>query len=74
MDSWQRLSRGVDCPLCAPRAAIADNLYRIRALASCTLYLVRDQRYRGACRAIYDPRHVNRLDELSASEWQVLAQ
>jgi len=26
-----------------------------------------------ACRAIYDPRHVNRIDELSAGEWQVLA-
>jgi diadenosine tetraphosphate (Ap4A) HIT family hydrolase len=73
MDAWQRLSRGMGCPLCAPRADFGDGLYRVRQLSSCTLYLTRDQRYRGACRAIYDPRHVNRIDELSLAEWQRLA-
>lgn len=73
MDSWQKLSRGIDCPLCAPRADFSDSVYRVRKLPSCTLYLARDQRFRGACRAIYDPRHVNRIDELSAAEWQQLA-
>jgi len=73
MDAWERLRRGIDCPLCAPRADFDESLYRVRQLASCTLYLARDQRYRGTCRAIYDPRHVNRIDELSALEWQQLA-
>ncbi len=73
MDPWQALSRGIDCPLCMPRRTVGESLFPVRQLDSCTLYLVRDQRYRGACRAIYDPRHVNRIDELSAREWQVLA-
>jgi diadenosine tetraphosphate (Ap4A) HIT family hydrolase len=73
MDAWRQLSRGIDCPLCAPRADFSETLYRVRKLASCTLYLVRDQRFRGACRAIYDLRHVNRIDELSAGQWQQLA-
>jgi len=73
MDTWHQLSRGIDCPLCLPQRVVGESLYRVRQLDSCTLYLVRDQRYRGACRAIYDPHHVNRIDELSAGEWQVLA-
>lgn len=73
-DAWERRRRGSDCPLCARRADFDRNVYRVRRLTSCTLYLARDQRYRGACRAIYDPRHVNRIDELSAAEWQQLAQ
>jgi diadenosine tetraphosphate (Ap4A) HIT family hydrolase len=73
MDTWQALSRGIDCPLCTPRRAIGESLYPVRQLEACSLYLVRDQRYRGACRAIYDPRHVNRIDELSLQEWQILA-
>ncbi|HEX4051603.1 MAG TPA: HIT family protein [Steroidobacteraceae bacterium] len=73
-DVWHRLSGGTDCPLCVPRAEFDANVYRVRQLTSCTLYLARDQRYRGACRAIYDRRHVNRIDELTAAEWQQLAQ
>lgn len=74
MDTWERLSRGTDCPLCAPRDDLSAGLYRVRRLASCTLYLARDQRFHGTCRAIYDRRHVNRIDELTAGEWQELAQ
>jgi diadenosine tetraphosphate (Ap4A) HIT family hydrolase len=74
MDAWEQLSRGVDCPLCAPRADFDASVYRVRQLSSCTLYLARDQRYRGTCRAIYDRRHVNRIDELTAAEWQQLAE
>lgn len=73
-DAWERRRRGIDCPLCAPRADFDDSVYRVRQLSSCTLYLARDQRYRGCCRAIYDPRHVNRIDELSAREWLQLAE
>lgn len=73
-NGWESLRSGRDCPLCAPRADFDESVYRVRQLASCTLYLARDQRYRGTCRAIYDQRHVNRIDELTAAEWQQLAQ
>jgi diadenosine tetraphosphate (Ap4A) HIT family hydrolase len=73
MDDWENLRRGSGCPLCAPRAELSDSVYLVRRLTSCTLYLARDQRYRGACRAIYDLRHVTRIDELTAPEWQQLA-
>jgi len=74
MRVWERLRSGIDCPLCSPRAEFDANLYRVRQLSSCTLYLARDQRYRGTCRAIYDGRHANRIDELTAAQWQQLAQ
>ena len=73
MDAWESLRRGSGCPLCAPRADFSDEVYRVRRLSSCTLYLARDQRFRGSCRVIYDLRHVSRIDELSAGEWQQLA-
>lgn len=73
MDVWQRLSRGIGCPLCLPRAEFDENVFRVRQLSCCTLYLARDQRYRGTCRAIYDRRHVNRIDELTVAEWLELA-
>jgi len=73
MDGWLRMKAGIGCPLCAPRPAFSDSLYRVCRLAASTLYLARDQTYRGACRLIFDPRHVNRIDELSAGEWQQLA-
>lgn len=73
MSNWQRLSQGIDCPLCAPRPDFSDSVFLVRKLQACTLYLARDQTYRGACRVIFDPRHVNRIDELQPHEWHALA-
>ncbi|HLK71125.1 MAG TPA: HIT family protein [Steroidobacteraceae bacterium] len=73
MATWDDLSRGRHCPLCRPRVELSNGLYLVRQLTSCTLYLARDQRYRGTCRAIYDLRHVNRIDELTEPEWRQLA-
>ena len=45
----------------------------VRALSIATLYLSREQTYRGSCVLIFDPRHVTRIDELSRAEWAAFA-
>jgi len=53
-----------DCGLCRP----AGDEYRrpIAGLAVSTLFLKRDQRYRGACVLVYAAGHVASIDRLSA--------
>jgi methyltransferase (TIGR00027 family) len=38
-----------------------------------SLYLTKNQTYRGQCQLIFDSRHVARLDQLSQPEWTLLA-
>jgi diadenosine tetraphosphate (Ap4A) HIT family hydrolase len=38
-----------------------------------SLYLSTNQTYRGHCQLVFDPRHVARLDELSADEWKAMS-
>jgi diadenosine tetraphosphate (Ap4A) HIT family hydrolase len=68
-DNWQQLRAGKDCPFDSPRPE--SNRYRdkIETLTTSTLYLERDQTYRGYCLLIFDPRHSTRPDELSREEW-----
>jgi diadenosine tetraphosphate (Ap4A) HIT family hydrolase len=73
-DAFDRLRSGAGCPLCAPRPAFNEHVYFAGKLAASSLYLTRDQTYRGRCLLVYDTRHVSRLDELELPEWQVLAQ
>jgi len=44
-------------------------MYFVRKLSVATLYLSREQTYRGACLLIYDTEHAIRIDQLSADEW-----
>lgn len=62
--SWPDLRAGKGCPLCAPRPAISEFSYFVCRLAVSSLYLARNQAYRGACTLVYDPAHVTRLSEL----------
>jgi len=41
----------------------------VAPLAISTLYLFRDQRFRGYCLLIFDARHASSLDELSEEEY-----
>jgi diadenosine tetraphosphate (Ap4A) HIT family hydrolase len=72
-DNWEQLRAGVDCPLCVPRPDVNEHVFLVRRLAVSSLYLTRDQTYRGRCVLLYDLRHVNRLDALELDQWQVLA-
>lgn len=62
---WFELKEGSDCPLCAPRPEINEYHYFICKLSVSSLYLARNQAYRGTCAIVFDPTHVTRLGELS---------
>jgi len=66
---WDAKVLGVGCPLCAPRAERNDEWDFVAKLGIASLYLARNQTYRGQCLLIFDPRHAARPDELSAAEW-----
>src|SRR5262249_7333150 len=66
---WQSLIAGVDCPLCAPRPDDSSAWTRVAALGSSTLYLDRNQTYRGHCQLVFDPRHVVGLENLTGEEF-----
>jgi diadenosine tetraphosphate (Ap4A) HIT family hydrolase len=68
--SWESLIRGVDCPLGSPRAASNDHWDFVRTLSVSSLYLAKNQTYRGQCLLIFDLRHAARPDQLSVDEWQ----
>src|SRR5215471_304355 len=70
---WQARVRGVECPLDAPRPPSNEHWDLIATLSISSLYLAKNQTYRGQCQLIFDPRHVARLDQLTPDEWIRLA-
>jgi len=70
---WDALVRGVECPLDAPRPGSNEHWDLVAALSVSSLYLSRNQTYRGHCQLIFDPRHVARLDQLSVEEWRAFS-
>ena len=67
--SWEQLAQGQNCPFDAPRAASTDSWEQIASLDVSTLYLAKNQAYRGHCILVLDLRHATRPDQLSAAEW-----
>lgn len=57
------------CPFDAPRADSNEHWDLIVPLSISSLYLSTNQTYRGYSLLIFDPRHVTRLDQLTAQEW-----
>ena len=72
MDAWRRLAAGVDCPFDAPRAGSTDEWERVATLACSSLYLPKNQTYRGHCILVLDLRHASRPDQLTRAEWRSL--
>ena len=70
---WDVLERGVDCPMDAPRPAATEHSDLVSVLSVSSLYLSKNQTYRGHCQLIFDPRHATRLDQLSAEEWRAFS-
>ena len=66
---WEAKVRGASCPLDAPRADSNAEWDLVAPLSISSLYLAKNQTYRGQCLLIFDPRHAARPDELSATEW-----
>jgi ATP adenylyltransferase len=59
----------ITCPLCPPRPASSPHALEIAPLSISTLYLNRDQRFRGYCLLTFDARHATGLEELSPGEY-----
>jgi diadenosine tetraphosphate (Ap4A) HIT family hydrolase len=68
-DRWSALVQGVECPLDAPRAETNQHWDLVAALSISSLYLTKNQTYRGHCQLIFDARHAARPDQLSGREW-----
>lgn len=73
MSSWHARVAGEGCPLDAPRPDTTAEWDFVARLSISSLYLARNQTYRGQCQLIFDPRHVARLDQLSLDEWAAFA-
>ncbi len=71
--TWEARAAGAGCPLDAPRPETSDHWDLVATLSVSSLYLNRNQTYRGQCQLIFDPRHVARLDQLTRQEWQSLS-
>jgi methyltransferase (TIGR00027 family) len=70
---WAALVAGAGCPLDAPRPSSNEHWDLVGRLTVSSLYLTKNQTYRGQCQLIFDPRHVARIDQLSRAEWSSLA-
>ncbi|HJU72537.1 MAG TPA: HIT domain-containing protein [Gemmatimonadaceae bacterium] len=66
---WDALLQGTECPLCSPRADDTAFWMKIGTLRVSTLYLDRNQTYRGHCQLVFDPRHTVGLESLSRDEF-----
>ncbi len=73
MSTWSARVAGEGCPLDAPRPDTTDQWDLVARLSVSSLYLAKNQTYRGQCQLVFDPRHVARLDQLSSGEWAALA-
>jgi diadenosine tetraphosphate (Ap4A) HIT family hydrolase len=71
--NWDALVAGQGCPFDAPRAESTEHWDLVGALAVSSWYLPQNQMYRGHGILVFDPRHVTRLDDLTADEWRAYA-
>src|SRR5262245_39186442 len=62
-------SAPTSCPLCLPRPEYSDHWLLVAKLSSSTLYLDRNQTYRGHCQLIYDGAHIEGLESLSPEDF-----
>jgi diadenosine tetraphosphate (Ap4A) HIT family hydrolase len=60
------------CALCAPRPDDSPHWLKVARLGVSTLYLDRNQTYRGHCQLVFDDRHVEGLEQLQAGEHEAL--
>ena len=69
-DTWRNLAAGIDCPFDAPRAGSTDHWQHVATLECSSLYLPKNQTYRGHCILVLDLRHASRPDQLTRQEWR----
>jgi diadenosine tetraphosphate (Ap4A) HIT family hydrolase len=72
-DDWDARVSGTACPLCAPRPDSNDHWDLLAVLSASSLYLAKNQTYRGQCQLTFDRRHAARLDQLTADEYDAFS-
>jgi diadenosine tetraphosphate (Ap4A) HIT family hydrolase len=70
---WQTMLDGAGCPMDAPRPDTNAYWDLVAPLASSTLYLSKNQTYRGHCQLMFDGRHACRADQLTREEWRAFS-
>lgn len=68
-ESWDESRSGSRCHLCEPREPNNEDRLEIASLSISTLYLFRDQRFRGYSLLTFNQRHATALEELSDAEY-----
>ena len=66
---WQRLAGGAGCEMDAPRPESSEHADLVAPLSVSSLYLAKNQTYRGQCQLVFDRRHAARLDQLTEDEY-----
>jgi diadenosine tetraphosphate (Ap4A) HIT family hydrolase len=67
---WEDLMAGRNCPLCRPREDSNAFSVKVAKLSVSTLYLDRNQVYRGYAILVFGGRHVTGIEHLTAQEYQ----
>ena len=67
---WESLVSGAGCWMDAPRPPSNEYWDLVAPMSVSSLYLPKDQTYRGQCTLMFDLRHAARPDQLSAEEWR----
>jgi diadenosine tetraphosphate (Ap4A) HIT family hydrolase len=67
--AWEALVDGAGCQMDAPRPESNDFWDIVAPLSVSSLYLAKNQTYRGYCSLIFDLRHAARPDQLTSAEW-----
>lgn len=71
--TWDELVAGTACPLCAPREKYTEYIYFVSKLSASSLYLSRNQHYRGTVSLIYDGPHAVKISQLTTQQWHDFA-
>lgn len=69
---WDAAQSGADCPLCPPQEGLDAAWHRIASLRIGSLYLNRNQAFRGHSMLVFDARHETRLERLAPDEYSTL--
>jgi diadenosine tetraphosphate (Ap4A) HIT family hydrolase len=67
--SFDRFLHGDGCPLCPGRPDSNETWDFVAKLGVSSLYLNKNQTYRGHCQLIFDVQHAARPDQVTAEEW-----
>jgi diadenosine tetraphosphate (Ap4A) HIT family hydrolase len=67
--AWQALVDGAGCQMDAPRPESNEHADLVAPFSVSSLYLAKNQTYRGQCVLIFDLRHAARPDQLTPDEW-----